>query len=252
MARVDRPAARRTLPTPVRHSAAWPVPGGIEDRFDPSHVRRPYGHHGEIASRAVDLADHALVPREQSRQGGHRRRIDWEQVAGHVARRADMTAGGRVNAVVVPGCEIERHEPAAVQPRGEAIVGEEILGPVLEALRLDEPPARDPADLSHHSVDGGSGARGVPPPRPDAGTEPAHEEGVDGAVLLERQLGLAGVRAHRARERGENGAPHSAGDRHIGESAGDAGQRALRKPLESGDRDAPEGRAWFGHHQPVS
>ena len=79
----------------------------------------PDEHHHERTEVRLELADDALVAREESRDAARGRRVDREQRARHVDHPAQPPVAGHVDAVVVLRAQVERGEVAIRRTRGQ-------------------------------------------------------------------------------------------------------------------------------------
>ena len=103
-------------------------------------------------SVGVELADDALVAREQAGMVRAVAAFTLNSWPGHVTRRRQPARERHVDAVVVVGREVDAGEAAAVVTPRRRLVGQQRARRVVHALGLQQLPVANRAELAHRAV----------------------------------------------------------------------------------------------------
>src|SRR5690606_38431154 len=109
------------------------------DRFHAGDQHRAHQHHRHGPEAGLEVADQALVAREQPRHVGDRGGADAEQPAGHVDGLQQGAGPGHVHPVVVARGQVDGREQAAVEAPRVLLVGQQLGGGEGLALGLEDP-----------------------------------------------------------------------------------------------------------------
>jgi hypothetical protein len=211
----------------------------LEAQADLAHECRPHRDDAECTadSAAFDLHEGAdpLVLGEDPLHALHAEPVDGPECSGEVARPGDPRVARRVEAVVVPGREIERGERSTLEGGGFRVAAEQGAQRIGSPLHLQERPAAHRARRAPRPVARRDHGFRVRVDGPRVVGESAREEGLERRKRPDRVAHLAEVDAHQAAEQADLRALQRRGQAQGGASSGRARQQVQRKAAQGAD-----------------